>query len=89
MTKKRAEKPAASGEGSPLPPGRGRSYRLKTMNDVRVEMARVYSDARRKQIEPETASKLTYILGQIGKVIEGGSFEERMREIEKRLGVKE
>lgn len=52
-------------------------------------MVRVYSDARRKQIEPETASKLTYILGQIGKVIEGGSFEERMREIEKRLGVKE
>jgi hypothetical protein len=54
------------------------------MDDVRVEMARVYTDARQKRLEPQEASKLVYILSQIGMVIEGSALEKRISELEKR-----
>jgi hypothetical protein len=64
--------------------GGGRAIRLKSMDDVRVEMARVYTDARQKRLEPQEASKLVYILSQIGMVIEGSALEKRISELEKR-----
>lgn len=84
MTKKRAETPEASGEATPPAPRKGRAIRLKSMDDVRVEMAHVYTDARQKRLEPEKATKLIYILAQIGTVIEGSALEKRISELEKR-----
>lgn len=86
MTKNRAETPMGSGErpAPPPPRGGGRAIRLKSMDDVRVEMARVYTDARQKRLEPQEASKLVYILSRIGMVIEGSALEKRISELEKR-----
>lgn len=87
MSHDRPGKPMDSGKRTAPPPQRReRSYRLKTMNDVRVEMARVYSDARRDQIEPERAKGFIYMLSQIVRVIEGGEFERRINELEKHMG---
>lgn len=61
-----------------------RAIRLKTMDDVRVEMARVYTDARRAKLAPESASKLVYILGQVGRVIEGAALEDRIKALEEK-----
>jgi hypothetical protein len=63
-------------------PEKKRAIRLKTMDDVRVEMARVYSDARRNSLAPENASKLVYILAQVGRVIEGVGLEDRIKALE-------
>jgi hypothetical protein len=54
------------------------------MDDVRVEMAHVYTDARQKRLEPEKATKLIYILSQIGTVIEGTDLAKRIAELERR-----
>lgn len=87
MRKNQPGSAAAAGEpGDPTPGAGRRAIRLKTMNDVRVEMARVYSDARRKTIEPEAGSKLIYMLGQVGRVIEGSDLERRIDELAKRMG---
>lgn len=84
MTKKPPEKPDTGGEAPSPTPRKGRAIRLKTMDDVRVEMAHVYTDARQKRLEPEKASKLIYILAQIGTVIEGTDLAKRIAELEKR-----
>ena len=87
VLKKSAKSPNGGGTEQGLPPENKRAIRLKTIDDVRVEMARVYSDARRNSLAPESASKLVYILGQIGKTIEGSEFNKRMEELEKRQAV--
>ena len=43
---------------------------LKTLDDVRLEMARVYRDARSGKIDTADGSKLIYMLSCIGKTIE-------------------
>lgn len=88
MRNKQPEKPTDKGDQQTPPPGRrGRSFRLKSMNDVRVEMARVYSESRRKQIDLETAKGQIYMLSQVGRIIEGSDLERRVDELAKRMGV--
>jgi hypothetical protein len=86
---KNTAKTRAAGEETPAPtPRTGRAIRLKSMDDVRVEMAHVYTDARQKRLEPEKASKLIYMLTQVGQIIEGGVLERRIKELEgKRNGL--
>ena len=84
MTKKPPQTPTACGEAAAPTPRKGRAIRLKTMDDVRVEMAHVYTDARQKRLEPEKATKLIYILSQIGTVIEGTDLAKRIAELERR-----
>jgi hypothetical protein len=55
---------------------------LKTIDDVRVEMARVYRDMRAGRIETADGTKLAYVLSQIGKLIEAGDLEKRMEALE-------
>jgi hypothetical protein len=55
---------------------------LKTLMDVRVEMARVYRDARSKKIPSGEASRLVFILGQIGRIIESEELSRRAELIE-------
>lgn len=76
MTEKGHEDQA--GGGGAKPPTPGRAIRLKTMDDVRMEMARVYTDARRGNVLPEAGSKLIYMLSQVKQVIEGTDLRREL-----------
>ena len=54
----------------------------KTIDDVRVECARVYRDMRANRIEMADGTKLVYVLSQLGKLIEAGEYEKRLEALE-------
>lgn len=58
---------------------------LKTANDVRLEMAKVYRDMRQGRVEMADGTKLAYVLGQLNKAIETGIIEARMESLERIL----
>jgi hypothetical protein len=58
--------------------------KLATLEDCRREMARVYRDARTYRIESQDASRLVYMLSQIGKLLELTDIEKRVELLEKR-----
>lgn len=67
-------------------PGRRKAV-LNSLDGVRREMARVYRDAEEGRRDTSEASKLVYILGQIGKVLELVEIESRLKALEaKALG---
>lgn len=55
-----------------------RVIKLKTIDDVRVEMASVYRDMKSGKIETSDGTKLVYVLGAIGKAIEIHDIEKRI-----------
>jgi len=55
---------------------------LKTIDDVRVEMARVYRDMRAGRVDTADGTKMAYVLAQIGKLIESGELEKRLEALE-------
>lgn len=55
---------------------------LKTADDVRLEMARVYREMRSEKMESQHGSRLIYVLSQIGKMIETSEIEKRMQALE-------
>jgi hypothetical protein len=57
---------------------------LSTSEDVRREMAKVYREARSRQIEPSEATKLVFILTQILRAHEQVVLEGRIAELEQR-----
>jgi hypothetical protein len=57
---------------------------LSTSEDVRREMAKVYREARSRQIEPSEATKLVFILTQILRAHEQVALEGRIAELEQR-----
>lgn len=58
---------------------------LKTIDDVRLEMARVYRDMRAKKILTNDGTRLVYVLGQIGKMIELHEIIKRVEKLEEKL----
>lgn len=66
------------------PPSK-RRIALASVDDVRVEMARVYREARLGTLAPEIAAKLTWMLATLAKVTEVATVERRLVEIEKLL----
>lgn len=58
---------------------------LKTADDVRLEMAKVYRDMRQGRVEMADGTKLAYVLGQLNKAIETGIIEARMEALERTL----
>ncbi|MGZ8915193.1 MAG: hypothetical protein ACXW1Z_19055 [Methylobacter sp.] len=72
-----------TGEVDDLPQSKGR-YRCKldTLQDVRREMSKTYRETRGGQIDPQTGSKLVWMLQAIGKVIEGHDLEKRIEILE-------
>jgi hypothetical protein len=62
-------------------PGRRKAV-LNTLEGIRREMARVYRDAESGRRDTAEASKLVYILGQIGKVLEATEIETRLKLLE-------
>ena len=57
---------------------------LSTSEDVRREMAKVYREARSRQIEPSEATKLVFILTQILRAHEQVVLEGRIADLEQR-----
>ena len=57
---------------------------LSTSEDVRREMARVYREARSRQIEASEATKLVFILTQILRAHEQVVLEGRIADLEQR-----
>ena len=55
---------------------------LKSIDDVRLEMARVYRGMKSGQIETSDGTKLVYVLVQIGKMIEVHDIEKRIELLE-------
>ena len=75
---------AAAGSAStalvqlPTPP----KIALQSMEDVRREAARVYREARAGRIETADASRLSFMLQGIAKMIEATSIERRISALE-------
>jgi hypothetical protein len=65
-----------------------RSIPLKTLDDVRREMAKVYRDMRKAKIEMGDGTKLVYVLSQLGKVIELSEVSARLEAVERTLKVR-
>ena len=61
------------------------SIHLKTINDVRLEMAKVYRDMKSQKIATSDGTRLTYVLAQIGKMIELHDIEKRVEQLEGNL----
>ena len=62
----------------PTPP----QIKLGSIAEVRRELARVYRDARGGNIETGDASRLSYILVSIGKLILDNEIEQRLTKLE-------
>ena len=58
---------------------------LKYIDDVRLEMAKVYRDMKQQKIPAQDGTRLVYVLTQIGKMIELHDIEKRVNRIEERL----
>ncbi len=58
---------------------------LKSVDDVRLEMAKVYREMRNQNLDTADGTKLIYVLAQIGKMIELHDLEKRINLIEERL----
>lgn len=68
-----------SGKTLPTP----KQIKLKTIDDVRVEMASVYRGMKSGSIETSDGTKLVYVLGAIGKMIEVHDIEARIELLER------
>ncbi len=75
-----------TGEVETIPPQKGQRYRCKldSMQDVKREMAKVYREARSGLVDVQDATKLTWCLQAVGKVIEGNDLEKRIEALEKK-----
>jgi len=60
-------------------PGR-RKAQLNTLEGVRRELARIYREAESGKRDTADASRLTFMLGQIGKLLELTEIERRLTE---------
>lgn len=68
--------------GKVLPSPRG--IKLKSIDDVRVEMASVYRRMKGGSIETSDGTKLVYVLSAIAKAIEIHDIEQRIKLLEEK-----
>lgn len=61
---------------------RPKHIKLETVRDVRDELARVYRAAKAGDIPPEVASRFTFMLGTLGKLIVDSELEQRLAALE-------
>ena len=69
-----------------LPSPRRRGPALETLTDVRREMARVYRNMRHGRIDTQDATRMTYVLSQIAKIIQTAELDARVAAVERALG---
>ncbi|MEI6827555.1 MAG: hypothetical protein WCK54_18330 [Desulfuromonadales bacterium] len=68
-----------------VPPKKARSLPLTTVGHCRGELATVYRLAKAGDLELSDATKFTYILVALGKMIEANELETRISQIEAQL----
>lgn len=75
-----------TGEVDTLPPQKGKRYRCKldSLLDIKQEMSKVYREARSGVVDVQDASRLVYMLGTIGKIVEVNDFEKRISLLEEK-----
>ena len=66
-------------------PKRKKHIKLDTIADVKNELARTYRATKAGDIAPEVGSRLTFMLGTIGKLIVDAELEARVTALEKGL----
>jgi len=71
-----------------VPTPRRRGPVLETLPDVRREMARVYRQMRHGRIDTQDATRMTYVLTQIAKIIQTTELEARIDAVERALGTR-
>ncbi len=72
-----------AGEVLAVTPYRSRArLRLSTVHECTREMARIYREARNKQIDTQTATRLCYILQSLAAMIRDGDLERRIEVLE-------
>ena len=68
-----------------LPTPHRRGPVLETLTDVRREMARVYRQMRHGRIDTQDATRMTYVLTQIAKIIQVSELDARIEAVERAL----
>jgi hypothetical protein len=63
--------------------------RLNSIDGVVAELARVYRESRRNELDSSTAYRLANILGTMAKTLETSVLEKRLNEIEQALLARE
>jgi hypothetical protein len=67
--------------GTPTP-----GVRLGIVGEVRVELAKIYRGAKRGELVWSDATKAAHILAVIARLIEGSAIEQRLADLEQRVG---
>lgn len=80
-----------TGKPIPAPPAKKRPKHIKldSVRDVRNELARVYRAAKAGEIPPEVASRFTFMLGTLGKLIVDTELEQRLAALEQSTTVEQ
>lgn len=68
----------------PPNPSQKGSVALTRMSHIRSELSRLYREARNGKIDLVAATKLTYILQVLGRIIEGSELEARIEALEQK-----
>jgi hypothetical protein len=55
---------------------------LSSLDDVRLEMSRVYRDMRAKRIDPQEGTRLVYVLSQLAKLHEITQVARRLEALQ-------
>jgi len=92
MTAKATTKPrstprnpgASRAQGAGTPPSRPpqRVVRFKTLDDVRVELSKVYREARRGELAMDVAKGLAYLLQGLSAALRDTELERRIATLE-------
>ena len=59
--------------------------RLYSIDDIRLELGRVYNDMRDGQLDPSDGTKMAYVLGQMVRIFETREIEQRTNALERAL----
>ena len=58
---------------------------LKTIDDIRIQMGKVFRDMKSQKLATSDGTRLVYVLAQIGKMIELHEIEKRVEQLEGKL----
>ena len=81
---KTAELRVVAGDVLDPTPRRDR-VRLHTIDDIRLELGKVYNDMRDGTLDPGDGTKLAYVLGQMVRIFETRELEQRTEALERAL----
>ena len=72
-------------QGIRLLPTPSPTIHLKTLDDVRIEMAKTYRDMKLGKLPTQDGTRFVYVLSQIGRVIETDQIAGRVEAVERTL----